>query len=193
MFNVFGAVLIALAVAACTSISPAVKGSYTQADASSLYGLTAWRLEGRLAVVAPNDTWSAGLEWRHLPVLERLKLSGPLGQGGVAIELNGAGVTIDRGGGNIQTSNEPEKFISRQLGLEVPIHSLRFWAVGLPEADCEYQKTADGFVQNGWLIVYKEMQQAGKHLLPRKMTISKNNMRLKLIIDQWDLNGDDAL
>lgn len=185
--------MIALAVTACTSMSPGIKGPYATSDSVSLYELAAWRLEGRLAVVAANDSWSAGLEWRHLPVLERLKLSGPLGQGAIAIELNSAGVTIDRGGGNIQTSDEPEKFISRQLGLNVPIHSLRFWAVGLPEADSEYQKTADGFVQDGWLIVYKEMQQAGKHLLPRKMTMSKKNMRLKLIIDQWDLNGGDSL
>jgi outer membrane lipoprotein LolB len=187
-----GAICIALILSACAGLTSSPVGVYSSEPNAHLYNIKSWHLEGRLAVIAPNDSWSASIDWGHLPDVEMIKLSGPLGQGAVAIELNPESVTIDRGSGNIQTSHQPQKFISQQLGLDVPLESLRFWAIGLPESGSEFQKTVDGFIQNGWLIAYKEMQHAGNEILPRKMAVSKNNMRLKLIIDQWKLNGSDV-
>lgn len=148
-----------------------------------------WRLEGRVAITSPKDSWSANIEWSHLPDSETIRLSGPLGQGAVVIELTGDVVKIDRGGGNVQTSNQPEQFINQQLGLLVPLQSLRFWAVGLPESENTFQETADGFTQDGWLIAYKEMLKTGIETMPHKMAVSNGHAKLKLIIDQWDLNG----
>jgi outer membrane lipoprotein LolB len=92
----------------------------------------------------------------------------------------------------VQTSSQPEQFINQQLGLFVPLQSLRFWAVGLPESGQAFQETADGFVQNGWLIDYREMQKTGDETMPHKMAVSNDHAKLKLIVDQWDLNGGNA-
>jgi outer membrane lipoprotein LolB len=146
-------------------------------------------LEGRVAITAPKDSWSAHIEWSHRPDSETIRLSGPLGQGAVVIELAGDVVKIDRGGGHVQSSNQPEQFINQQLGLFVPLQSLRFWAVGLPESGQAFQETPDGFVQAGWLIAYKEMQKAGVETMPHKMAVANEHVKLKLIIDQWNLNG----
>jgi outer membrane lipoprotein LolB len=148
-----------------------------------------WRMEGRLAITAPNDSWSASIEWDHQPDFEKIRLSGPLGQGAVIIELAGDVVTIDRGGGHVHTSNHPEQLINQQLGMFVPLQSLRFWAVGLPESGQAFQETPDGFVQDGWLVAYKAMQKAGVETMPHKMAVSDEHIKLKLIIDQWDLHG----
>ncbi len=193
MFNQFtkqvGVACVVLILSSCASLSPVPDGFYSPAVRSHLYEIKKWHLEGRLAVTAPNDSWTANIDWGHLPSSEKIRLSGPLGQGAVAIELNKEGVKIDRGGGNIQASNKPEEFINQQLGLNVPLQSLRFWAVGLPESGSSFQETSDGFVQDGWLIAYKEMQKTDSGMMPRKMAVSKDNMKLKLIIDQWELNG----
>jgi outer membrane lipoprotein LolB len=162
---------------------------YSQAEKAHLYKLQAWHLEGRLAITAPKDSWSATIEWKHQPDVENIRLSGPLGQGAVAIELRGDVVKIDRGNGRVQTSNQPEIFINQQLGLFVPLQSLRFWAVGLPEADQKFQETSDGFVQDGWLIAYKEMQKIGAEAMPHKLAATNEKVKLKLIIDQWNLHG----
>jgi outer membrane lipoprotein LolB len=183
-----GAVAVVVVLNACANISPVQRGLYPSSSKASLYNLNEWQLEGRLAINAPNDSWSANIEWGHLPDADKIKLSGPLGQGAVAIELNQRGVKIDRGGGNVQYSIQPEDFINQQLGLSVPLRSLRFWAVGIPESGSEFQETPDGFVQNGWLIAYKEMQSMGAEIMPRKMAVSRGNVKLKLIIDQWKLN-----
>ena len=183
---------VVLLLSACASVPPVHQGAYTQAARAHLYGMQEWRLQGRLAVASPKDSWSANIEWGHLPNSEKIRLSGPLGQGAVVIELAGNVVKIDRGGGNVQTSNHPEQFISQQLGLLVPLESLRFWAVGLPESGQGFQETSDGFVQGGWLIAYKEMQKTGVETMPHKMSVSDEHVKLKLIVDRWDLNGGKA-
>lgn len=183
------AVLVALMLSSCASVSTVPNGFYSRTARAHLYEMQAWQLEGRLAITAPNDSWTANIEWKHLPGFEKIRLSGPLGQGAVVIELTEDTVKIDRGGGNVQASDHPEQFINQQLGLYVPLGPLRFWAVGLPESGFEFQETADGFVQDGWLVAYKEMQSAGTETMPRKMAVSNGQVKLKLIIDQWDLNG----
>lgn len=158
---------------------------YMKSGRSHLYDLGEWRLEGRIAITGVKDSWTANIEWRHLPGVEKLKLSGPLGQGATVIELTDEKVTIDRGSGKVLTSNQPEQFINQQIGIFVPLGSLRYWAIGLPEEEQEFQPTADGFVQKGWLVAYKEMQKSGSETLPRKLTVTKPQVKLKLVVDQW--------
>lgn len=183
-----GTACVVLSISACVNISTVPDSLYSPSVKAHLYEIDEWRLEGRLAITEPNDSWTANIEWGHLPNTEKIKLSGPLGQGAVAIELNQESVIIDRGGGNIQSSNQPETFINQQLGLSVPLRSLRFWAVGIPESGSEFQETSDGFVQDGWLVAYKEMQKTGARIMPRKMAVSRGHVKMKLIIDQWNLN-----
>ncbi len=177
-----------LLLTACVSDPHIPDGMYATTTRSHLYDLKAWSLEGRLAISAPKDSWSANIAWEHRPDHELIKLSGPLGQGAVLIEMTGNTVKIDRGKGNVQTSSQPEQFINQQLGMFVPLKSLRFWAVGLPETGRAYQATADGFVQDGWLVAYKGMQKTGAESLPHKLAVSDSRVKLKLIIDQWDLH-----
>jgi len=184
-----GIALGMLLLSACASLQTATESNYSKTSRAQLYNVKDWFLAGRIAVIATNDSWSANIEWHHLPASERIKLFGPLGQGAVIIELANGVVTIDRGGGKIQKSTQPEQFISQQLGLSVPIESLRFWAIGLPEPGRERQETADGFVQDGWLVTYKAMQPIQNTLIPQKMAVSNNQIKLKLIVDQWDLDG----
>jgi outer membrane lipoprotein LolB len=187
-----GTACVVLLLSACASTPKVPDGFYSQEARTHLYGIREWHLEGRLAISAPKDSWSANIEWKHLPDSEKIKLSGPLGQGAVIIELTDGIVKIDRGGGNVQTSSQPEEFINQQLGMFVPLQSLRYWAIGLPEPEEEFQATIDGFVQDGWLIAYKEMRKTGDETMPHKMAVSNKQVKLKLLIDQWNLNDRNA-
>jgi outer membrane lipoprotein LolB len=152
-----------------------------------LYEVEHWAFEGRLALTGQSDSWSANISWEHSPEAEKIKLSGPLGQGTVVISLAGNVVTIDRGGGDVQSSTQSEVFINQQLGMFVPVRSLRYWVVGLPEPSLSYKDTIVGFNQAGWLSEYKQMQSVNDGAMPRKMTVMNNQVKLKLIIDQWVL------
>jgi outer membrane lipoprotein LolB len=187
-----GLFFFVLHLSGCAMFSDVKEAAFHGDNRAHLYGLGHWRLNGRIAVFAPHDSWTAQINWRHQQDHDRLLLSGPLGQGAVAIELEGNTVTIDRGGGNVLTSNQPEQLINQQIGVFVPVRSLRYWAVGVPAMTSDFQKTSDGFLQEGWLIAYSSMQKVGQETLPHKMTVTKASVKLKMVIDQWDLNGDDT-
>ena len=178
-----------LSLQACSTLptTPEIKYQPTS-EQSELYDLQRWGFEGRIAVISKSDVAQASINWEHSPDEDLIKLSGPLGQGAVTIQLNSTGVTIDRGGGDVKTSVNPEEFINQQVGLFVPVKSLRYWVVGVPEKSLEVNAIESGCEQAGWRNQYKAMQSVNGHVLPRNMTVTKDSVKLKLFIDQWILD-----
>lgn len=158
---------------------------YSKTATLPLYKLEKWTLEGRLSITGRNDSWTANIDWQHSLNKEQIKLSGPLGQGATLIQLTDGMVTIDRGDGKPQSSSQPEAFINQQLGMFVPVQSLRYWVIGLPEPNSDFVETATGFKQAGWLIEYKQMQNVQANTMPYKLNVTNEQVKLKLIVDQW--------
>jgi outer membrane lipoprotein LolB len=180
--------VIASVLSGCSSVTIERETTYSKRARESLYNLDNWLFDGRLAITGQNDSWSANIGWKHTAEEEEMKLSGPLGQGATVIKLSDDFVSIDRGDGKVQTSEQPEEFVNQQLGVFVPIRSLRYWVVGLPEPSQSFVETSDGFTQADWLIAYQQMQAVNGQSMPRKITVLNSRVKLKLIIDQWILN-----
>ncbi len=180
--------LLVLLVSGCSSVPTVPEPRYETQARQSLYKLQRWSFDGRLAITGKNDAWSASVNWVHTVDDEKIKLAGPLGQGATFIQLSGNLVTIDRGDNKPLTSTQPELFINQQLGLFVPVQSLRYWVVGVPEPSSRYNLTPTGFTQAGWLIDYKQTQPVDSRVMPYKISVSNEQLKLKLIIDQWVLN-----
>ena len=188
----FGGGLIFL-LSACSVVPVKPDMHYSRVAMLSLYELEHWSFDGRLALTGQSDSWSANISWEHSPETEKIKLSGPLGQGAVIISLTGNVVTIDRGGDDVESSTQAEEFINQQLGMFVPVRSLRYWVVGLPEPSQAYKDTDVGFNQAGWLSEYKQMQFVKDDgAMPHKMMVMNNQVKLKLIIDRWIVNDTKA-
>jgi outer membrane lipoprotein LolB len=183
---------VAWLVSACSSVSVEPGAAYSMQARQRLYGLDEWSFDGRLAIASQNDSWSANLNWRHAPGQDDMKLSGPLGQGTTIVRLTDKAVSIDQGDGKVQTSEQPEAFVIQQLGIFVPIQSLRYWVIGLPEPAQDFVETIDGFSQGGWLVSYKQMQVANGNSMPHKMSVGNSHVKLKLIVDQWIFNNANA-
>ena len=183
-----GLVFLLVVISGCTSLPIEPEGRYEIQAGSSLNKLERWSFEGRVAIAGKKEAWQANINWVHAANDEKIKLVGPLGQGATLIQLTGNQVTIDRGDNKPQTSTQPELFINQQLGLFVPVQSLRYWVVGIPEPSSRYNVTATGFTQSGWLIDYKQTQQVDGRPMPYKITVSNEQLKLKLVIDQWVLN-----
>lgn len=184
---------LALLSSSCAVVPIEPSAYYSKTERSHLYELTQWAFDGRLAVTGHNDSWSANISWEHVQGEERIKLSGPLGQGALSIRLLGDFVILDRGNGKVESSMQPEEFINQQLGLFVPVHSLRYWVIGLPEPSRKFEETSHGFKQAGWHSEYKEMQRiSNETIMPHKMTVMNDQVKLKLIVDHWNLNDAKA-
>lgn len=182
-------ILAILALPACSTINSTKDITYQPSSTqSAVYDLQRWAFEGRIAITSKNDGWNANINWEHSPSEDLIKLSGPLGQGGALIQVNANGVTIDQGGGDIKSSTDVENFISQQVGLSVPVNSLRYWVVGLPDKSQTASAIEKGFEQSGWKNQYKAMQSVANYVLPRNMTVTNDTVKLKLFIDQWTLD-----
>ncbi len=180
--------MVFLVMTACSTAQVDEGVKYSKSAKKHLYHLDHWSFRGRLALTGKKDAWQASIAWTHEADGDEIKLSGPLGQGSTMVRLSKDEVVIDRGDGKVLASKQPEEFINQQLGLAVPVRSLRYWVVGLPEPKTSFVLTVDGFVQSGWLIEYKQEQAVNNELLPRKVSVINEQVKLKLMIDQWGLN-----
>ncbi len=180
--------LFILMASSCAMETVVQETPYSKFSRESLYNLEHWSFDGRLGLTNGKESWQANINWQHKPNDEEMKLSGPLGQGAIVIKLTGEKVTIDRGNAKIQTSSQPEAFISQQVGMFVPVHSLRYWVIGVPEPGISFIDTPVGFRQSGWLIEYKQMQRVNERNMPRRVTVANERVKLKIMIDQWALN-----
>jgi outer membrane lipoprotein LolB len=174
-----------LLLTSCSTAPVHKELGYSGAAAQSLTVSDPWSLQGRLAVADANDSWQADIYWNHQPGIDQIKLAGPVGQGAVAIHLTKDFVTVSRGDGVVESSDRPEEFISQQVGLLVPIRSLRYWVIGLPMPGQAFDEVLRGFRQAGWLVDYQQMQSVGGKTMPRKVTVKNDQVKLKLFIDQW--------
>lgn len=178
-----------LALSACSTMTTKEIAYQPSRIQNAVYDLQRWAFEGRIAITNKNDAWSANINWEHSPIEDVIKLSGPLGQGGALIQVNVNGVTIDQGGGDVKSSTDVENFINQQVGLSVPVNSLRYWVVGLPDKSQIANVIENGFEQVGWKNQYKTMQPIGNYILPRNMTVTSDTVKLKLFVDQWILDA----
>jgi outer membrane lipoprotein LolB len=181
-----GLVLV-LCLPACTDLPLKSGEQYKISANKSMAALKTWSFEGRLAVNDGQESWSASLEWTHTEARDEIRLSGPLGQGAAVIVLTQDLVTIDKGDGQIYQSNQLDEFIQQQLGIAVPVSALRFWVLGIPQPEKPAVEIKEGFEQVNWQVHYGQMQKVGQAWLPRKMNVEYQDVKLKLVIDQWNL------
>ncbi len=161
----------------------------------SLYALTNWRMEGRIGAQTAEDSWHANLFWEHDSTQDRLRVSGPLSQGMISIVLQKDLIYINEGHGVTQLSNDPDAMLRERLGFAVPLASLRYWILGVPDPNMESAvipaegNSPGGFQQSGWVVRMDNYMNAGNHAMPRKMRVQGSGVKLKIIADNWEIKG----
>lgn len=167
------------------------------AEREKLRAVSAWVMEGRIAVRTPDDAWSANLEWRHEGGEDRMMLNGPFAQRAATIRYTKKFISFEAADGSRAESADPEALLLERLGFAVPLDALRYWVLALPVPDQEFfprpssetpAALAD-FDQAGWSLRYDSFMQEGRWAVPRKMVIQGRGVVLKLIVDRWRFDG----
>lgn len=190
-FLVFVALLPGCALFRAEQPVPPVSGEATQA----LYALKVWRLEGRIGVQTAEDAWQANLFWDHEANQDRLRVSGPLSQGMVSIVVQKDLIYINEGNGVTELSRDPDAILRQRLGFAVPLGSLRYWVLGVPDPERAYTPVPSGdgapsgFQQSGWTVRVDRFMNAGNHRLPQKLLVQGAGVKLKIIGDNWEIKG----
>jgi outer membrane lipoprotein LolB len=190
------ALAVLLLSAGCRTLPPAVVVG-PGADApwpeqrAALEKLDRYGLNGRVAVAAQGQGFSASLRYQQEPRRSNLALDGPLGIGGLRVEIEGEDISISTSRGEKLDGQAARDELERRLGFQLPLSELRWWLLGIP-APGEASVNQDGgtgeihgFTQKGWLVSINSRAAGLGFALPQRLTAEREGARLKLLVEQW--------
>jgi outer membrane lipoprotein LolB len=148
-------------------------------------GEGAFELHGRVAVRYGTDGASGNIAWRHAADADDLLITSFLGQGVARIRRSGGEVQLEAEG-RTHRAPDAETLTERVLGWRLPLTGLPDWVQGRPAPGGAAQLRREGeriasFVQDDWKIEY----QAFDGERPSRLRLSRPNLEIRLIVDQW--------
>lgn len=181
-----GCLLSLLALSACVT-QQRINGPAIVRDANEL---SAWTAMGRIGVSGAAQSGSGGFTWRQQTESSDVQLRGPVGVGALQIKLQGAQLSIQSSDGAQYDADQAIAELETRLGAPVPVAQLRYWLVGIAAPNMQYQWSDGGnktLEQNGWRIVYTEWAQRGELRLPVRFTLSRDQLRIVIVVQSWQL------
>jgi outer membrane lipoprotein LolB len=162
----------------------------------AIAALDKYQLDARVAVAAGSEGFNASMNWSQSGPGSTVRLSGPLGAGTLQLQFGEGRLRIESRGQALENA-AAQALIEEQLGFAPPLDELRYWLLGLaaPGGEAMESRSPDGqlisLTQQGWLVEYQEYQPqraaAGMVSLPAKLRASRENLRLRVVIDNWHL------
>lgn len=185
----FGALLL---LTGCPSLPPrpAITQSWDERR-SELQTREQFELKGRVAVAAGTDGFNARLRWEQTGPRTLVAIDGPLGVGGLRVASDGAMFTVATSDGEQLDSEAARASLSERLGFELPLASLRYWILGVPDPSQPAVETLDteqrlaSLEQSGWQIEYARYDVFEGRWMPERMTMRRGDVRVRLIVDRW--------
>lgn len=150
-----------------------------------------WQFRGRIGVKAGDDGFNAKFNWTQDGDDFDATVSGPLGIGTVLIEGNGNRITLTDKDGEKTVLDNPELDLWHRYGWTIPVNSLRFWALGIPDPDLPVDTEFDDegrlsrMEQSRWNVDIGAYREAAGQVMPRRLTATNPDTRVRMVIDRW--------
>lgn len=150
---------------------------------------TQWQLDGRTAAVIGTQGWQADLTWSQQQGLSEVHLAGPLGVGAQVLLLTPAGLLVN----GVPAGDEVLAQLQERVGFQLPLTQLRYWLLGVPDPGAPFtlvrnaQDRAQRLEQAGWTIDYDLYGQTDGDWLPRRLVLTHESVRVRIVIDHWSL------
>lgn len=166
---------------------------------SLLQAVQGFALEGRLAAAVEGEGFNASLSWTQHGDRSELDLRAPLGFGAARVVRDATGLTLEGSRGERFSGPAAGGQLAQRLGFEPPLDSLRWWVLGLADPAAgpaqptlsEDGRQLQSLQQAGWRLDYSEYARFGQtpelSLLPRRLTLTREGVRLRLVVDRWRL------
>lgn len=165
---------------------------------SLLAALPAFSVQGRVGIRAGADGTSASLDWRQQDEETRVRLAGPFGAGALVVTWRPDLLRLAGGGDEVHENAAAEGLLRQELGFVPPFEAMRYWVLGLeapgepPQSRTPSDQGRVGeLVQQGWRIRYdqwtKVAADGGGVQLPRRLTITRDDLRLIVFVQRWKL------
>lgn len=156
-----------------------------------LVGVDRWQFRGRVGVKAGDEGFNGNLKYDQDNDAFEATLSGFLGIGTVKLSGEGESVTLTDNKGEVTKLRDAEQDLRNLYGWTIPVASLRFWALGIPDPSTEAITEFDdegllsSMQQRGWTVTIGEYRDGGGQRMPRRVTAVNDDARVRLVIDDW--------
>ena len=156
-----------------------------------LGGVVAWQFKGRIAVKAGDEGFNGKFNWNQAGDDFYATVGGPLGIGTVKIEGNSQNVTLTDKDGLTTVLVNPERELYYRYGWTIPVASLRYWALGIPDPSMPAETELDDserlvhLVQSNWVVEISRYRSSAGQELPRTLTATNPDTRVRVVIDHW--------
>jgi outer membrane lipoprotein LolB len=180
-------------VLACATGILAACASLQQSPPSlSANAADAFSISGRIALREHDRNLSGGIRWQHSKERDDILLLSPLGQGVMQIVRDESGATLRTADGKVYQAPDAEELAATVTGWHLPLSGLAFWVRGVQRPGSAAHDKRDeagrlqNLVQDDWRVDYAAYSDAPNDRLPRLMTMTRPELELKLVIDDWE-------
>ncbi len=160
-----------------------------------LGGLDDWAFKGRIAVKAGEEGFNGSFNWTQQGDAFDARVGGPLGMGTVRIEGNGRAVVLTDKDGERTELEDAETELYWRYGWTIPVASLRYWALGIPDPALPATTRLDNtgrltrLEQSEWTVEISRYSEGGGQSMPRILTATNPGTRVRMVIDRWSFFG----
>jgi outer membrane lipoprotein LolB len=188
-----GGLAVLLLFSACATQKSARLPEFASWEARQriLGELTHWGVTGRIAVSDGAEGFNGNLRWTQEKQGFQAQVNGPFGAGSVRIKGDGQRLTVIEKDGTVTELADAERELRAKYGWSIPLSSLRFWALGIPDPgqvshldfgdDGQLQRIA----QDGWNVIIGQYRDGGGQSMPRRIVLENVDTRVRLVIDRW--------
>lgn len=194
-----GLVFIVLVLSACQSAPLLRVGENEQfrARVPDLKALVAWKVDGRIGFRTVDDGGTGEMTWEQRDDYLEFKFKGPMGSASFNVSGRHPDLLLETGKGDRRVLTDPDTELRARFGWSAPFASLRYWMVGIPDPAGQVTVQVDdqGLMrqidQGGWTITYDQYHK-DEPRLPRKLSITRDDVRIRVIVDFWSFPAADG-
>ena len=150
-----------------------------------------WEFKGRIGVKAGDEGFNARFNWEQQGDAFDARVSGPLGMGTVLIEGDGKSIVLTDKDGIATELEDAEIELRWRYGWTIPVESLRYWALGIPDpafpavTELDDEGRLAHLEQSDWTVKISRYSEGGGQQLPRILTATNADTRVRMVIDRW--------
>ena len=182
------------ALSGCATIRPSVDLpplTTWELRQAALAATTDWEFRGRIAVKAGGEGFNGKFNWEQSGDNFFATVSGLLGIGAVRIEGDGQVIVLTDNDGIATVLSDPETELFRRYGWTIPVDSLRYWALGIPDPANDAQTVVDdsgrlvNLLHGEWSLEISRYKESAGQQMPRTLTVTNPDTRVRMVIDNW--------
>ena len=150
-----------------------------------------WEFKGRIAVKAGDDGFNGKFNWAQAGDAFNATVGGPLGMGTVRIQGDGNSVVLTDKDGVETVLEDAEVELRWRYGWTIPVASLRYWALGIPDPRLPAVTELDEIgrltrlEQSEWVVQISRYRDGGGQQMPRILSATNPDTRVRMVIDRW--------